>query len=625
MSSDPGRLASSTQPYAGPANLHDKPTLSGAPPTVPHGLPPELIDHPRYRVLRLLGSGGMGAVYQAEHRVMERLVALKVIRADLTADAAAVDRFHREVKAAGALAHPNIVTAFDADQIGNVHFLVMEYVEGIDLARHVAQRGPLPVAEACSHVRQAALGLQHAFERGMIHRDIKPHNLMLTQPAGAGTVKILDFGLARLAGAPVNNAQTVSGMILGTIDFMAPEQADDARTVDIRADIYSLGCTLYYLLSGRVLFPNGTLLQKIVAIMERQPPSLSQYRNDLPPRLLNVIDRLLAKKPDDRYQTPADVADALTPFLDTGGPPPVLEEHVPVATLIEEVEPVPARKPGSATEDLSRSTRPASGWRQRSRWRWGLDVLITVLLLLGPLVLGLALPTANGQWPGLAAAFAFCSGGVGWLVYRRVKNGSWGWPAYMLAGVVGVSLFCCGPVAMTFHGAWNVFDSYSNTPHSTWVDLDRDWKPPPANASTDQLLPTHIGTYQRVTVDEFADVPLLAIKAKGRHAHYKDFWKMDLCVYHVSAGEMEGIYKQALEKLNAGSWDPTDRSAIGRNSVKGGPGQSLMVYEFHAFNLPNLTSDLPRGALWYKDGWLFVLQAENMVDPETMLLKYLER
>src|SRR5262249_49763644 len=159
-----------------------------------------------------------------------------------------------EVKAAAKLTHANIVNAFDAEQVGNLHFLVMEYIEGSDLAHVVAERGPLPVAEACNYTSQAALGLQHAFERGMIHRDIKPQNLMRTgepdRPPESRTVKTLDFGLARFA-TKAGSGDTASGTLLGTVDFMAPEQADDARRVDIRADIYSLGCTLYYLLAGR--------------------------------------------------------------------------------------------------------------------------------------------------------------------------------------------------------------------------------------------------------------------------------------------------------------------------------------------------------------------------------------
>ncbi len=162
----------------------------------PDDIPPPLTEHPRYEVLGLIGKGGMGDVYKARHRKMERTVALKVINRGLVRKAEAIDRFHREVKAAAQLSHSNIVTAYDADQAGDFHFMVMEYVDGVDLSQTVKDRGALPVAEACDYIRQAAIGLQHAHERGMVHRDIKPHNLMVTAD---GTVKILDFGLASLA------------------------------------------------------------------------------------------------------------------------------------------------------------------------------------------------------------------------------------------------------------------------------------------------------------------------------------------------------------------------------------------------------------------------------------------
>jgi WD40 repeat protein len=276
-------------------------------------LPPELLQHPRYRVLTLLGAGGMGAVYKAEHRLMERVVALKVVAPAVVSSPAYVERFRREVKAAARLSHPNIVATHDAEQAGDVHFLVMEYVEGTDLARWVAEHGPLPVAEACAYARQCAAGLQHAHEHGMIHRDIKPHNLMRTCD---GSVKILDFGLARLA-AEAGSAPggvTAQGTILGTVDYLAPEQADDARQADIRSDIYSLGCTLYHLLSGRPPFPKGTLVQKVMAHQERQPQSLLGPRPDVPPSLVRVVERMMAKLPERRYQTPAEVFAALEPF-----------------------------------------------------------------------------------------------------------------------------------------------------------------------------------------------------------------------------------------------------------------------------------------------------------------------
>jgi tRNA A-37 threonylcarbamoyl transferase component Bud32 len=307
-----------------PATASESPAVAAAP-----GLPAALADHPRYRVLELVGVGGMGAVYKAEHVLMGRPVALKVLNRELIDRPATAERFRREARAAAQLAHPNIVAAFDAEQAGDTHFLVMEYVDGVSLARLVADRGPLPVAEACDYVRQTALGLQHAQERGMVHRDIKPQNLMRTP---VGQIKILDFGLARFAMENAADAQpaparpealagslTLTGMVMGTPDYIAPEQARDAHAADIRADIYSLGCTLYHLLAGHAPFPEGTVVQKVKAHMEHDPRPLTAVRPDVPPELVRVIERMTAKEPADRLQTPAEVLGALTPFL---APPP---------------------------------------------------------------------------------------------------------------------------------------------------------------------------------------------------------------------------------------------------------------------------------------------------------------
>jgi hypothetical protein len=284
----------------------------------PPALPAELADHPRYRVLKLLGVGGMGSVYQAEHRLMERPVALKTISRHLTEDSAAVERFQREMRTAARLAHPNIVTAHDAEQAHGLHFLVMEYVDGMSLDRVVAQRGPLPAGEAASYIRQAALGLQHAHERGMVHRDIKPHNLMRDRD---GHVKILDFGLARFfsESKPVT-ALTQTGTVMGTPDYIAPEQARDARAADVRSDIYSLGCTFYFLLTGRPPFADGSVLQKLMAHVERAPRPLTEIRGDIPAALARVVERMMAKDPAHRFQTPGEVAAALSAFA--AGPPP---------------------------------------------------------------------------------------------------------------------------------------------------------------------------------------------------------------------------------------------------------------------------------------------------------------
>ncbi len=299
-------------------------------------VPRELEGHPRYQVERLLGRGGMGAVYRARHTLMERSVALKVIDARLLSQPNARDRFQQEVRAAARLAHPNIVTAFDAEQAGPLTFLVMEYVEGRSLAEHLREWGPLPVAEACNYARQVALGLHHAHERGMVHRDIKPHNLMLTP---AGQIKILDLGLASFVqeqilepgraneGTPADadtplpgGRLTHTGAGMGTVDYVAPEQARDARRADFRADLYSLGCTLYELLTGRVPFPGGAATEKLARLAAEEPTPLRALRPDVPARLEAVVVRLMAKRPEDRYASAAEVATALAPHAGASRP-----------------------------------------------------------------------------------------------------------------------------------------------------------------------------------------------------------------------------------------------------------------------------------------------------------------
>jgi predicted Ser/Thr protein kinase len=345
-------------------------------------VPAELADHPRYRVLALLGRGGMGAVYKAEHRRMERLVALKVISPALVDNPDSVRRFHLEVKAAARLNHPNIVTAHDADAAGDLHFLVMEYVEGRSLAEYVKERGPLPAVEACEYARQAALGLEHAHEKGMVHRDIKPHNLMRTTD---GRVKILDFGLARFANVPQTAEDpqlTGRGVVMGTADYVAPEQAQDSHKADIRADIYSLGCTLYQLLAGRVPFPGGSLLDKLIQHSTGQPTSLASLRPDLPPALTAVVARMMARDPAARFQAPAEAARALTPFAAATAATAAIPVAVPAH---ESVRPNEGRtefvfEPTRAIV-ASPSAPPAHPGRSRRRLVLGLTGLSAALLL----------------------------------------------------------------------------------------------------------------------------------------------------------------------------------------------------------------------------------------------------
>ncbi len=286
-----------------------------------------------YVLLEKLGEGGMGAVYKARNWKLGRIVAMKLIRKDRLDSEVAVKRFRREIQAAARLAHPNIVHAYDADEAGGVHFLVMEYVEGTDLGKLLKRRGPLPVAAACDYVRQAALGLQHAFEQGMVHRDVKPANLLLT---AAGVVKVMDFGLARLGRTTAgdeSSTMTQEGAVMGSLDYIAPEQAMDSHAVDIRADLYSLGCTLYHLLTGRVPFPGGEALGKLLKHRLDEPTPVERLRADVPPAVGVVVRRLMAKRPEDRYQTPAELIATLDAIAEAAaGATEIMPPAAPVDT-----------------------------------------------------------------------------------------------------------------------------------------------------------------------------------------------------------------------------------------------------------------------------------------------------
>jgi serine/threonine-protein kinase len=269
-----------------------------------------------YTVLDQIGEGGMGVVLKAQHRRMKRLVAIKVLSSAAMKQAGAVERFHREAEAAAKLSHPNIVTAYDATEHQGMHYLAMEYVEGNDLASVVKEHGPLPVPQAVECVLQAARGLQYAHEQGIVHRDIKPGNLLLDKK---GTVKILDMGLARIAGAEaaLGGAErlTTTGQVMGTCDYMAPEQSLDTHQADARADVYSLGCTLYRLLTGNPPYRGETFAKLFLMHLESPIPSLCEARPEVPEALDAICQRMLAKKPEDRYQSMAEVVAELEAVL----------------------------------------------------------------------------------------------------------------------------------------------------------------------------------------------------------------------------------------------------------------------------------------------------------------------
>ena len=316
----------------------------------------------KYKVLERLGSGGYAQVYLCEHKLMRRRVAVKVLPVAKTKDSSALDRFILEARCLVQLDHPNIVHAYDVDKDEDLHFIVMEYVDGANLQEIIKKSGPLDVLRACHYMRQAALALQHAHENSLIHRDIKPGNILVDR---TGVVKVLDLGLARDLNRNDDEDQLTKKHddgTLGTADYLSPEQAIDSHEVDIRTDIYSLGVTFYFLLTGRAPFEGMQLAQKLLAQQVKPPPPISGFRKDVPAEVIAIIAKMMAKDKDQRFPVPGDVADALAPFTQEQIAPPS-ESELPhlsplakgsassaeTATVARNDTPKPSASPGSGS------------------------------------------------------------------------------------------------------------------------------------------------------------------------------------------------------------------------------------------------------------------------------------
>jgi serine/threonine protein kinase len=330
-----------------------------------------------YTILGQVGKGQMGGVYKAVH-ALGQTVALKILPASRALDPRLLGRFRREARLSVRLDHPHVVKAFQVGEAGGRHFIVMEYLEGETLDRVLARRGKLPAPEAVRLVRQALAGLQHLHEKGMVHRDLKPANLMVVPGGGAttrgGVVKVLDIGLGRgLPGGgpddPTDLGLTVEGAVVGTPDYMAPEQARDARSADIRADVYSLGCVLYHLVGGRPPFGGGGVLAQVLKHATEPPPPLAASAPDAPPGLHPVLSRMLAKDPADRFPTPAAASAALAGFEAPGdeidpGPTavvPAYKRWLDSQSQMDPPEPFPPEAPPPPRAAAPRSgSRPAA-------------------------------------------------------------------------------------------------------------------------------------------------------------------------------------------------------------------------------------------------------------------------
>ncbi|HJZ53676.1 MAG TPA: protein kinase [Gemmataceae bacterium] len=308
----------------------------------------------KYKVLERLGAGGMGTVFLCEHKLMRRRVAVKVLPIPKAEDKASLERFYREARAVAAVDHPNIVRAYDIDQDDNLHFLVMEYVDGTNLQDLVKKSGPLDVQRACHYIYGAAVGLQHAHEIGLVHRDIKPGNILIDR---SGVVKILDMGLARFFNDDTDElTKKYDENVLGTADYLSPEQALDSHTVDIRADIYSLGATFYYLLTGSAPFPEGSVAQKLIWHQSREPRPIQSLRPAVTDELAAVIQKMMAKDQAKRYQTPSELMAALAPWVATPIPPPDERE-------LPQLSPAATGVPGTGTVSRGTGSAPALSTR----------------------------------------------------------------------------------------------------------------------------------------------------------------------------------------------------------------------------------------------------------------------
>ncbi|HYV38666.1 MAG TPA: serine/threonine-protein kinase, partial [Gemmataceae bacterium] len=510
----------------------------------------------KYRLLAKVGAGGMGTVYLCEHVVMKRRVALKVLPPGQAEDKTVLDRFHREARAGAALDHPNIVRALDVDSENKLHFLVMEYVEGGSLQDIVKRFGPMDVERATHYIAQAACGLQHAHEAGIVHRDIKPGNLLVDR---TGTVKILDMGLARFfhddRDELTKEFETTS--VLGTADYLAPEQALNSHGVDIRADIYSLGATFYFLLAGQSPFQEGNVAQKLIWHQVRDPKPIQELRPEVPAELAAVLSTMMAKNPDDRYHTPMEVAEALSPWTQNPIAPPS-EEEMPQLSLAAQSD-GGSRSMAPTQRTMSQMLMPVStiGTMQREPRSGSTDFM-------SPIGAGSTAPRARGD-TSLTPAH-----GVDFGSLSRIQRGGKAadtLPAKPLADpfaaaerrkrIITIAGIACGVTVLCYSGiiGWALWRNGRQTTGHPQP------QPQPAVVATADLGPGFVRLFE----GHKQPIASVAMSPDGRHA-LSASWDGTLRLWEVSSGKLVRTLTGHDKGVNGVAFDPTGKRALSASS-----------------------------------------------------------